>query len=109
MASERNEATGALTEFEKKFGLPSLSKFFNDLGKLPSMPRLRLIKSILETCDRLSHNVPNLDQVIRLVAVISDTSTEKLEMLEKVLKQANKLLAKAPNELLEFLSSLKDE
>ncbi|GAI44500.1 unnamed protein product, partial [marine sediment metagenome] len=66
-------------------------------------------KSILETCERLSRTSPELEKVVTLVNLIADTPTEKITSLEKVLRQANKLVAKAPTELLEFLTSLKKE
>ncbi|MBA7633287.1 hypothetical protein ES703_40850 [subsurface metagenome] len=94
---------------EKALGLPPLSKVAEGLQKFPDMPRLRLIKSILETCERLSRTSPELEKVVALVNLIADTPTEKLVNLERVLKQANKLVAHAPSELLEFLSSLKEE
>ncbi|MBA7654145.1 hypothetical protein ES703_62020 [subsurface metagenome] len=99
---------GLLSTIEKKLGLPPLSQVAETLQKFPDMPRLRLIKSILETCERLSQTSPELEKIVALVNLIADTPTDKLEKLEKVLKQANKLVAKAPNELLEFLSSLKE-
>jgi len=99
---------GLLSELERKLGLPPLSQVAEGLQKFPDMPRLRLIKNILETCERLSHTSPELEKVITLVNLIADTPTDKLANLERVLKQANKLVANAPNELLEFLSSLKE-
>jgi len=98
-----------LNTIEGKLGLPPLGKVAEVLQKFPDMPRLRLIKSILETCERLSHTSPELEKIVTLVNLIADTPTDKLEKLEKVLKEANKLVAKAPNELLQFLSSLKEE
>jgi len=106
MVMERGK--GLLAEVERKLGLPPLSQVAEGLQKFPDMPRLRLIKNILETCERLSHTSPEMEKVITLVNLIADTPTDKLEKLEKVLKQANKLVAHAPNELLEFLSSLKE-
>ena len=98
-----------MEKIEKTFGLPPLSKVADAINKFPDMPRLRLIKSILETCERLSQTSPELEKIAALVNLIADTPTDKLEKLEKVLKQANKLVAKAPSELLEFLSSLKED
>jgi len=98
-----------MEKFEKTFGLPSFSKVADAINQFPDMPRLRLIKSILETCERLSRTAPELEKIVTLINLIADTPTEKLEKLERVLKQANKLVAKAPTELLEFLSSLKEE
>jgi len=100
---------GLLSSIEEKLGLPPLGKVTEILQKFPDMPRLRLIKSILETCERLSQTSPELEKIVTLVNLIADTPTDKLASLEKVLKQANKLVAHAPNELLEFLSSLKGE
>ncbi len=100
---------GLLSELERKLGLPPISQVTETLQKFPDMPRLRLIKNILEMCERLSQTSPELEKVVTLVNLIADTPTEKMEKLEKVLKQANKLVANAPNELLEFLSSLKGE
>lgn len=99
---------GLLSELEKKLGLPPLSQIAEGLQRFPDMPRLRLIKSILETCERLSRTSPELDKIATLVSLIADTPTDKLEKLTEVLKRANKLVAKAPSELLEFLSSLKE-
>ena len=100
---------GLLSEFERKLGLPPISQVTETLQKFPDMPRLRLIKSILETCERLSQTSPELEKVVTLVNLIADTPTDKLASLERVLRQANKLVAHAPSELLEFLSSLKGE
>lgn len=99
---------GLLSELEKKLGLPPLSQVTETLQKFPDMPRLRLIQNILEVCERLSRTAPELEKIVTLVNLIADTPTDKLEKLEKVLKQANKLVTKAPTELLEFLSSLKE-
>ena len=99
---------GLIATIEEKLGLPPLSQVTETLQKFPDMPRLRLIKSILETCERLSQTSPELEKIVTLVNLIADTPTDKLASLEKVLKQANKLVAHAPNELLEFLSSLKE-
>lgn len=107
MVMERGK--GLLSEFERKLGLPPLSQVTETLQKFPDMPRLRLIKSILELCERLSRTSPELENVVTLVNLIADTSTDKLANLERILKQANKLVAHAPNELLDFLSSLKGE
>lgn len=98
---------GLIAQLEEKLGLPPLSQVAEGLQKFPDLPRLRLIKNILETCERLSQTSPELEKVVALVNLIADTPTDKLEKLEKVLKQANKLVSHAPNELLEFLSSLK--
>lgn len=102
------EDRGLLSQIEKKLGLPSLSKVAESLQKFPDMPRLRLLKSILDICERLASTSPELEKVVDLVNLIANTPTEKLEKLEKVLKQANKLVAHAPHELIDFLSSLKE-
>lgn len=98
--------TMVMSRIEKTLGLPPLSKVTEAINKFPDIPRLRLIKSVLETCERLYRSSPELDKVFNLVNLIADIPTDKLEKLEEVLKQANKLVAKAPSELMEFLSSL---
>ena len=105
----KNRGKGLIAQIEEKLGLPPIAQVAEGLQKFPDMPRLRLIKNILETCERLSHTSPELEKVVTLVNLIADTPTDKLEKLEKVLRQANKLVAHAPNELLGFLSSLKEE
>jgi len=104
-----NRGKGLIAQIEEKLGLPPLSQVTETLQKFPDMPRLRLIQNILEVCERLSRTAPELEKIVTLVNLIADTPIDKLEKLEKVLKQANKLVAHAPNELLEFLSSLKEE
>jgi len=100
---------GLLAEVERKLGLPPLSQVTETLQKFPDMPRLRLIKSILETCERLSRASPELEKVVTLVNLIADTPTEKINSLEKVLKRIEGIMKKAPEELLSFLTSLKEE
>lgn len=104
-----SERKGFIAAVEDKLGLPPINQVAKGLQKFPDMQRLRIIKSIVESCERLSRSAPELDKVITLINLIADTPTEKLGKLEKVLKQANKLMKEAPNDLLEFLSSLKEE
>jgi len=105
---ENRGKPGLLGAIEEKLGLPSLNQVAKGFQKFPDMPRLREIKSIVQSCERLAESGPELDKVVVLVSLIADTPNEKLEKLEKVLKQANKLVKEAPDELLEFLSSLKE-
>ncbi|GAH71606.1 unnamed protein product [marine sediment metagenome] len=100
---------GLIATIEEKLGLPPLSQVAETLHQFPDMPRLRLIKSILEICERLSRTAPEMERIVTLINLIADTPTEKFTSLEKVLKQANKLVAKAPSELLGLLSSLKED
>lgn len=105
---ENKGKPGLLATIEEKLGLPPINQIAKGLQKFPDMPRLREIKSIVQSCERLAEREPELDKIVALVSLIADTPTDKLEKLEKVLKQANKLMKEAPNELLEFLSSLKE-
>ena len=100
---------GLFATIEEKLGLPPLSKVTETLQKFPDMPRLRLIKSILETCERLSQTSPELEKVVTLVNLIADTPTEKINSLEKVLKRIEGIMKKAPEELLSFLTGLKEK
>lgn len=99
----------AAREAERKFGLPPLSKLAESLEKLPDEKQLRLIKELLTVAERVSHNAPELDQVIGLIREINSMPIEKLEKLEKVLKRIEGIMKKAPQELLEFLAKLKEE
>jgi len=96
-------------EAERRFGLPSLSKVAESLDKFPDARQLRLIKEVLETAERVSQNAPELDQVVMLIREINSMPIEKLENVEKLLKRIEKIMKHAPQDLLEFLSSLSDE
>lgn len=99
----------AAREAERKLGLPPLSKLAESLDKLPDEKQLRLIKELLTVAERVSHSAPELDQVIRLIREINSMPIEKLEKVERVLKRIEGIMKKAPQELLEFISSLKGE
>ncbi|GAI77974.1 unnamed protein product, partial [marine sediment metagenome] len=52
---------------------------------------------------------PELDQVVMLIKEINSMPIEKLEKLEKLLKRIEKIMKHAPQDLLGFLASLKEE
>ena len=99
----------AAKEFERKTGLPPLSKFVETVDKLPDERRLKLIKEVLVVAERVSQSAPELEKVIDLIREINSMPVEKLEKLEKVLKRIEGIIKKAPQELLGFLTSLKEE
>jgi len=96
-------------EAERKFGLPPLSKIAESAEKLPDEKRLRLIRDVLTTAERVSKTAPELDKVISLIRELNSISPEKLSQLEKLLRRVEKLMKSAPDELLNFLSSLSEE
>ena len=98
----------AAREAEQKLGLPPLSKFVESLEKLPDERRLKLIKEVLALAERVSKTAPELDQVVTLIKEINSMPVEKLEKLEKVLKRIEGIMKKAPQELMSFLTSLKE-
>jgi DNA-binding transcriptional regulator GbsR (MarR family) len=98
----------AAKDFERKFGLPPLSKFVETIDRLPDERRLKLIEEVLVVAERVSQRAPELDKVIGLVREINSMPIEKLEKLEKVLKRIEKVMKAAPQELLNFLTSLKE-
>lgn len=98
-----------MQRIEKAFGLPPLSKLSDSLEKFPDTKQLKLIKDVLTIAERVSQTAPELDQVIMLIREINSMPTEKLERLEKVLKRIEGIIKKAPEELVSFLTSLKEE
>ena len=98
-----------LSEFENKLGLPKLSQVTESLDKFPNARQLRLIKEVLVAAERVSQNAPELDKVVMLIREINSMPIEKLEKLEKLLKRIEKIMKTAPQDLLEFLTSLKEE
>jgi len=94
---------------ERAFGLPPLSKLTDSLEKFPDTKQLRLIKDVLTIAERVSQTAPELDKVITIIREINSMPTEKLERLEKVLKRIEGIIKKAPEELVSFLLSLKEE
>jgi len=96
-------------EAERRFGLPPLSKVTESLDKFPDAKQLRLIKEVLVAAERVSQNAPELDKVVMLIREINSMPIEKLEKLEKLLKRIEKIMKTAPQNLLEFITSLKEE
>jgi len=99
----------AAREAERKLGLPPLSKMVESLDKLPDERRLKLIKEVLVIAERVSRSAPELDKVIGLIREINSLPMDKLEKVEKVLKRVEKIMKSAPQELMGFLTSLKEE
>jgi len=100
---------GVLSQLEDKLGLPKLSQVTSSLERFPDAKQLKLIKDTLTIAERVSQSAPELDQVISLIREINSMPIEKLEKLEKLLHRIEKLLKTAPDELLSFLASLKEE
>ena len=98
-----------LGELEEKLGLPKLSKITETLDRFPDAKRLRLIKEVLLAAERASQNAPELDKVVMLIQEINSMPVDKLEKLEKVLKRIEKIMKNAPQDLMGFLASLKEE
>jgi len=97
-----------LAEVENKLGLPPLSQMAGVLDKFPDARQLRLIKDVLVAAEAVSRNAPELDKVVILIREINSMPIEKLEKLEKLLKRIDKIMKNAPQDLLEFLTSLKE-
>lgn len=100
---------GVLAQLEKKLGLPHLSKVADALDRFPDARQLSLIKDVLVIADKLSESAPELDKVIGLIRELNSVPIEKLEKLEKILRKVEGIMKKAPEELLSFLSTLKEE
>jgi len=96
-------------DFEKRTGAPPLTKLVQTIEKLPDERRLNLVKEVLVAADRVSQNAPELDKVISLINEINSLPIDKLVKLEKLLKRVEKIMKSAPDELLSFLTSLREE
>ena len=107
MVMERGKSI--LSEFENKLGLPKLSQVTETLDRVPDAKQLRLIKEVLVAAERVAQSAPELDKVLMLIREINSMPVDKLEKLEKVLKRIEKIMKHAPQDLLEFLTSLKEE
>jgi len=98
-----------LSEFENKLGLPKLSRVAEVLEKFPDEKQLRLIKEVLVAAENISQGAPELDKVLTLIREINSIPIDKLEKIEKLLKRIEKIVRTAPQDLLGFLASLKEE
>ena len=102
------KARSLLEDIENKFGLPHLSQMAGMLDKFPDAKQLRLIKDVLVAAEAVSKNAPELDKVAMLIREINSMPIEKLEKLDKLLKRIERIMKNAPQDLLEFLASLKE-
>lgn len=100
---------GLISTIEEKLGLPPLSKLAQSLDRFPDVKQLKLIKETLEVAERVSRTAPDLDTVVRLITEINAMPLDKLTKLEKILTKIESIIKKAPDQLLEFLASLKEE
>ena len=97
-----------LAGVEEKLGLPPLSQMAGALGKFPDAKQLSQIKAVLVAAESVSRNAPELDKVAALIREINSMPIEKLEKLEKLLKRIERIMKNAPQDLVEFLMSLKE-
>ena len=98
-----------MQKLEKTLGLPPLSEIGKTMERFPDQKQLKTIKEVLTIAERVAEKAPELDQVVLLIKEINAMPTDKLKNLEKVLKSIERIIKTAPQDLLEFLSTLKDE
>lgn len=104
-----NKGKDILSQLEERLGLPRLSKVTESFEKFPDSKQLKLIKEVLEVAYKVSETAPELDKVAMLIRELNSMPVDKLEKLEKLLKRIEKIMKTAPQDLLEFLTSLKEE
>jgi hypothetical protein len=109
MVREKAGPPGVIQRLEEKLGLPPLSQLSNSLDKFPDIKHLQKIKEVLETAERVSKSVPDLDKAVALVAEINDMSLERLQLLDKLLARLEKIIKTAPAEMIDFLTGLKED
>ena len=93
---------------EHELGLPPLSQVAVVLDKFSDAKQLRLIRDVLVAAEAVSRNAPELDKVAILIPEINSMPIEKLDKLEKVLKRIERIMKNAPQNLLDFLTSLRE-
>ena len=98
-----------MEKLEKTLGLPRLSEAMKVMENFPDEKRLKAIKQVLIIAERVSKTAPELDQVINIIQEINSMPLDKMERLEKLLKRIEGIMKKAPQDLIEFLTSLKEE
>lgn len=103
------DAEGVLEKIEKSLGLPSLSKVADTFQRFPDKMQLKAIKEVLEVAERLSKSSADLEKVIEIIRELNSVPTEKLVALERILRRVEKIVSGAPEELLSFITSLKQE
>jgi len=59
--------------------------------------------------ERISQSAPNIEHVITLVRELKSVPVEQLETWLKLLRKIEGIMKKAPQELMSFLTSLKEE
>lgn len=96
-------------DFEEKTGAPPLSKFLETVERLPDEKRLKAIREVLDAAYKVAQSGPELNEVIALIQEVNSIPPDRLKELEKVLKRIEGIMKKAPEELLGFLKSLKEE
>jgi hypothetical protein len=103
-----------IQQVEKKLKLPPLSQA---LEKIPNAEQLRLTKEILSTIERLmrevnslpSDKMERLERVMTMVYELYSMPTDKMKEADKILRRVERIIKGAPEELLKFLSSPKEE
>ncbi|MBA7593434.1 hypothetical protein ES703_00354 [subsurface metagenome] len=98
-----------MDKVEKMLGLPKLSELTKTMEKFPDEKQLKAIKQVLTIAERVSKSALELDQVVMLIREINAMPLDKLEKLEKLLKRIEKIMKHTPDELMNFLISLKEE
>jgi len=100
---------GLLAEIENRLGLPNISRISDSLQKFPDTKQLKLIKEVLSLAEEVSKTAPELDKVADLIREINSMPIEKLKELAKVLRSIERIMKQAPEKLLSFITSLKEE
>jgi len=98
-----------ITEIERKFNLPSLSRATEILKNFPDARQLKALKQTLEVAERVSQTAPELNQVLDLIRAINEVPIEKLVQLEKLLKRLERIIKMAPPEILDLIKELKED
>lgn len=94
---------GLLKSFEEKFGLPSLIQVSDVLKALPDEKKLRLVKQILDSVDKIKGGPDELQMALELVGVIVNADMEHLTAIRDITANLVKLARFLPKEGLKQL------
>ena len=105
MTTLGEQLASACRDFEKKTGMPQLSKLAGVLEtKLPDERQMKLFIELLDRLERISKIAPDVDKVLALAHELNGLSSERLKILNTTLLRLEHIMEKTPKEIIDFIS-----